>query len=215
MKPQEYASKIFKKLNHVCIAVMFMGTVMFLSSCENNIEQIKAFGLTEALPILEASNFETLITDSGVVRYFLKAPKLLRFEEERESYFEFPEGIELIRYNEDGEIISSITANYAKQFEEEKKWEVKNNVIATNTQGDTLKTEQLFYNEIAGEIYTDEFVRIIRAEQNITGIGFESDQAMQNWRIRQPKGSIDVSVNNQTSEQPAEEENPVNSDETE
>ncbi|MDR2910214.1 MAG: LPS export ABC transporter periplasmic protein LptC [Bacteroidales bacterium] len=216
MKLPRYASKILKRIKHVCITAIFMEAVMFLSSCENNIEQIKAFGLTEAMPIIEASNFETVITDSGVVRYFLKAPKLMRFENERESYFEFPEGIELIRYNEDGEIISSITANYAKQFEKEKKWEVKNNVIATNMQGDTLKTEQLFYTELEGEIYTDEFVRIIRSEQNITGVGFQSDQTLQNWRIRQPKGSIDVSMNNQNSEQPVQNGNDINnSDEAE
>jgi LPS export ABC transporter protein LptC len=216
MKRPGYASKIFKKIKHVCITAVFTGAVMFLSSCENNIEHIKAFVLTEAMPILEASNFETVITDSGVVRYFLKAPKLLRFENENESYFEFPEGIELIRYNEEGAIISSITANYAKQFEKDKKWEVKNNVIATNTQGDTLKTEQLFYTELDGKIYTEEFVRIIRAEQNITGIGFQSDQTLQNWRIRQPKGSIDVSMNNQASGQPAQDANDINnSDETE
>ena len=184
------------KIKPFCIAVIFTVTVMLFYACENNIEQIKAFSMTENLPVLEASNFETLVTDSGIIRYFLKAPKVLRFEMARESYFEFPEGIELIQYNENKEVYSSITANYAKQFERDKKWEVKNNVIATNANGDTLKTEQLFYDEIGGKIYTDEFVRIIRPGQNITGIGFQSDQTLQNWRINKPKGSIDVSVNN-------------------
>ena len=184
------------KIKPFCIAVIFTGIVMFFFACENNIEQIKAFTMTEDLPVLEASNFETMVTDSGIIRYFLKAPKLLRFEKERESYFEFPEGIELIQYNENKEIYSSITANYAKQFERDKKWEVKNNVIATNAQGDTLKTEQLFYDELKGKIYTEEFVRIIRPGQNLTGIGFQSDQTLQNWRIIKPRGSIEVSVNN-------------------
>ena len=184
------------KIKDICITAFFTATVMLFFACENNIEQIKAFSLDESLPVLESYNHETMATDSGIIRYYLKAPKVLRFEMTREAYFEFPEGIEIIQYNENKEITSSITANYAKQFERDKKWEVKNNVIATNAQGDTLKTEQLFYDEIEGKIYTDEFVRIIRPEENITGVGFRSDQTMQNWRILQPRGSIYVSVDN-------------------
>ena len=216
MKQPKYASNLLNKIKTNYIAALFTGTVILLFACENNIEQIKAFGLIEDLPILEVSNFETLVTDSGIVRYFLKASKLLQFENESESYFEFPEGIELIQYNENKEIISSITANYAKQFEKDKKWEVKNNVIATNAQGDTLKTEQLFYTELEGKIYTDEFVRIIRPGQDITGTGFKSDQTLQNWTIKNPKGSIDVNIENQNNGQLATDENSTsNFDETE
>ncbi len=40
-------------------------------------------------------------------------------------------------------------------------------------------------------------MKIIRTDQIITGIGFTSDQKMQNWKIKDPKGTIYVSVNNQ------------------
>lgn len=203
MKRQRFAFNLLNKIKAICAAALITGTAILFFACENNIEQVKAFSLIEDhLPILEALNFETMVTDSGKIRYFLKAPKLLRFENERDAYFEFPEGIELIQYDENKEVVSSITANYAKQFEKDKKWEVKNNVIATNAQGDTLKTEQLFYSELEGNIYTDEFVRIIRPGQNITGIGFKSDQTLQNWKIKEPKGSIDVIIDNQNTNQP-------------
>jgi len=203
MKRQKSAFNLLKKIKTACVAVLFTGIATLFFACENKLEQVKAFSFTEDLPILEASNFETMVTDSGIIRYFLKAPKLLRYENNRESYFEFPEGIELIKYGENKEITSSITANYAKQFEKDKKWEVKNNVIATKASGDTLKTEQMFYDEIEGIIYNDEFVRIIRPGQNLTGTGFKSDQNMQTWRILHPKGSIEVSVDNQNNRQPA------------
>jgi LPS export ABC transporter protein LptC len=202
MKQPGFGSKISKIINTICIAALISGAAILFYACENNLEQIKAFSPTENLPVLEALNFETTATDSGVIRYFLKAPKLLRFEIEGESYFEFPEGIELVRYNENNQIISRITANYAKQFEKDLKWEAKNNVIATNAQGDTLKTELLYYDEKEGKIYTEEFVRIIRPDQTITGIGFQSDQSLQNWRIKNPKGTFYVSVENQNNSQP-------------
>jgi LPS export ABC transporter protein LptC len=197
MKQQQLDSKIIRFIKKYCVAVLVSGAAMLFYGCENNIEQIKAFYSTENLPILEAKNFETLLTDSGQVRYSLKAPVLLRFEDEGRNYIEFPEGMELVKFDEKKRIISSITADYAKQFVAEDKWEAKNNVIATNAQGDTLKTEHLIWEEKKEIIYTEDFVRIIRTDQIITGIGFTSDQKLQNWKIKNPKGTIYVSVNNE------------------
>ena len=126
----------------------------------------------------------------------MKAPKLLQFENEGGNYLEFPQGIELIKYDSEKKVISSITADYARQYIKEKKWEAKNNVIATNAQGDTLKTEHLFWEEKEEKIYTEEFVKIIRTDQIITGIGFQSDQSLENWKIKNPKGTIYVSMDN-------------------
>ncbi len=180
----------------VRIAALFAGAAILFYACENDIEKIKAFSTPENLPVVEATNIETLFTDSGEVRFFLKAPKMLSYQTDGQDYIEFPEGIELIKYDENQKIISSITANYAKQFEKEKKWEAKNNVIATNANGDTLKTEHLIWEEEAEKIYTEEFVKIIRPDQIFTGIGFESDQSLQNWKIKNPKGTIYVDVEN-------------------
>ncbi len=201
MKLLKSGFKILKKKYIYRIAVLISGTAILLSSCESNLEQIKAFSSPENLPVVEASNFETMYTDSGEVRFSLKAPKLLQFEADGKTYIEFPEGIELIKFDENQNIISSITADYAKNFEKEEKWEAKNNVVATNAQGDTLKTEHLIWEEKTEKIYTEEFVRIIRDDQVITGIGFESDQSLQNWRIKNPKGEIYIEV----------EDNPQNS----
>ena len=211
MKRQQLDSNIFRHIKNLSIAALVTGAAILFYGCENDIEQIKAFYSTENLPILEARNFETMVTDSGQVRYFLKAPKLLQFEDEGRDYIEFPEGMELIKFDENKNIISSITANYAKQFVDEDKWKTKNNVVATNAQGDTLKTEHLIWEEKKELIHTEEFVKIIRADQIITGIGFTSDQKLQNWKIKNPKGTIYVSVNNDKQQTdmaaPAPEEN--------
>jgi LPS export ABC transporter protein LptC len=195
MKQQKLGFKTNNILHFFIIAAFITGAAFILPGCENNLEQIKAFAAPEELPVVEAYNFETMYTDSGEVRFFIKAPKLLQFETDGKPYVEFPEGIELIKYDENQNVISSITADYAKNFEKEEKWEAKNNVIATNAQGDTLKTEHLIWEEKAEIIYTEEFVRIIRSDQIITGIGFHSDQSMQNWRIKNPKGEIYIEVN--------------------
>ncbi len=194
MKPPKQDFKYTVLNKPIKIAALFAGAAILFCSCENNIEKIKAFSSPENLPRQEATNFETLFTDSGEVRFFLEAPKLLRFETDGKPYVEFPEGIELVKYDSNQEIISSITADYAKQYENEDKWEAKNNVIATNAQGDTLKTEHLIWEEKTEKIYTEEYVKIIRPDQIITGIGFQSDQSLENWKIKNPKGTIYIDM---------------------
>lgn len=197
MKTQKFVSKIIPLIRIFRIAVPVLGTAILFFACKkNDIEKIKAFGSPEELPVLEAINFETLSTDSGTIRFNLKAKKLLRFENEGKTYHEFPEGLLLIKYDEDKNIISSIKADYAKEFIKEEKWEAKNNVVVTNEKGDSLKTEHLIWDEKHETIFTEEYVKIISADKTITGTGLTSDQNMQNWKIKNPKGVIYVDVNN-------------------
>lgn len=210
-------SKTSNILKSYIVAVLFTGAAIFFSACENDLETIKAFSSPENLPVAEAVNFETVFTDSGQVRFFLKAPKLLRYEREGKITTEFPEGMELIKYDANKQVVSSITANFAKNYIKEEKWEAKNNVIATNAKGDTLKTEHLIWEEKKEKIYTEEHVTIIRPDQVITGIGFVSDETLENWKIKNPSGTIYVTLENESpadtatiTREPAPGEPPIN-----
>jgi len=208
MKIQKSDSKITSLFKNIRIAVLTLGTAILFFACgKNNLEEIKAFSSPEELPILEAENFETLYTDSGTIRYSLKTPKLLRFENEGKTYIEFPNGVQIIKYDDQQNVISSITADYAKQFLKDEKWEAKNNVVVTNAKGDSLKTELLIWEEKAEKIYTDEFVKVISDNRVINGYGLTSDQDMQNWTIRKVTGTILVDVNNNKTEQGEQTEN--------
>lgn len=183
------AQRFFRFLTGICLLYLFP------AGCVNDIEKIKAFSSSEVLPTVHAENFETIYSDSGIIRFVLKTPELKRFETDETPYIEFPQGVLLIKYNQNKEIVSSISARYAKQFVREHRWEAKNDVVATNNMGDTLRTEHLIWDEGTGRIYNNEFVKVIRPDQEITGIGFEADQNLANWRIRKPRGPIYVRMN--------------------
>ncbi len=208
MKIQKSDSKITSLLKDIRIAVLTLGTAILFFACgKSNLEEIKAFSSPEDLPILEAENFETLYTDSGTIRYSIKSPRLRVFENDGKMYREFPKGVRFVQYDEEQNITSTITADYAKQFLKEEKLEAKNNVVVTNLKGDTLKTELLIWEEKSEKIYTDEFVKVISDNRVINGYGLTSDQDMQNWTIRKVTGTILVDVNNKT-QQEGQTENP-------
>ncbi|MHA7111010.1 LPS export ABC transporter periplasmic protein LptC [Sunxiuqinia elliptica] len=174
----------------VSIAILSMGIAMLFFSCANKIEKIKEFSAGEKLASIEAENYEMIQSDSSIIRFKLTTPKFIHFDQAEPPFIEFPEGVAIQRYNEKMEQIASITSNYARYFEKDQRWEAQNDVVAVNPQGDTLKTEELIWEEEKGKIYSEQFVKIIRKDGVLTGIGLESDQNLSNWQIKKPRGPL-------------------------
>lgn len=195
MKSQKSGIKLpaYKKKMHF-IAALVSGAAILFSGCENDLEKIKAFSSPQDLPVLYAENYKSTYIDSGQVRNYLEAPVLQQFESDGRPFIEFPKGVILNKFDNQNKIISKITADYAKQYTKENKWEAKYNVIAINSDGDTLKTEHLIWEEKAGKIYSDKLVKFVRQDKIIYGEGFESDQDMGNWRISQVNGTLCIDM---------------------
>jgi len=168
---------------------------VILSSCENEISKIKVVAKTEDPPSMTANDFEMLYSDSTVIRFKMQTPKLIRHDDVKDPYTEFPDGVKIEKYDANMNIVSSITAQYAKNFDSDDRWEAKNNVIAVNQKGDTLKTEYLVWDTKKERIYSDQFVKIIQKDQIYTGIGFESNQDFTSYHIKNLQGHIYVNMN--------------------
>lgn len=176
----------------------FISTILLLTlilvSCENEISKIKTVISTEEPPAITAEGFEMLASDSSVIRFKLQTPQLIYHKEEKDPYYEFPKGVKIVKYDSGMNVISSITAQYAKNFPSDDRWEAKNNVIAVNFKGDTLKTEYMVWDTAKKKIYSDQFVKIIQKDHIFTGIGFESNQDFSDYQIKNLKGDIYVNV---------------------
>jgi len=167
---------------------------LILVSCENEISKIKTVTSSEVPPAIAAEGFEMIASDSSVIRFKLQTPELIYHKDEKDPYYEFPKGVKIVKYDAAMNIISSITAQYAKNFSSDDRWEAKNNVIAVNFKGDTLKTEYLVWDTAKKKIYSDQFVKIIQKDQVYTGIGFESNQDFSSYHIKNLKGNMYINV---------------------
>lgn len=187
----------FEKKQHckkLSIVVLILGATMFVLSCSSKVASDIPPDLisNKKTPSSEATDLQTSFTDSGVVRYFLKTPKLLRFdqEQEKEPYNEFPNGFHVQQFDANKKIISELSANYGKNFIKEQRWLATGNVVMINDKGDTLRTEELTYLIQKDRIFSDKFVSIKQGGQTQNGTGFESDSKMKKWTFRKVKGSI-------------------------
>ena len=190
-----YSGKIkFAMLREKTFFLLIVLLSLIMGSCENEISKVKTFVSAEEPPAITADGFEMLASDSAVIRFKLQTPQLIYHKDEKDPYYEFPKGVKIVKYDANMKVISSITSQYAKNFASDDRWEAKNNVIAVNFKGDTLKTEYLVWDTAKKKIYSDQFVKIIKKDQTFTGIGFESNQDFSSYHIKNLKGNMYVNV---------------------
>ena len=70
----------------IAFAVAFILMSVFFSSCEKKVknEVVKAFSDPHKVPSLSSFDVTTLISDSGITRYRIKAKEWLMFENAKE-----------------------------------------------------------------------------------------------------------------------------------
>jgi LPS export ABC transporter protein LptC len=176
------------------IATSIGVAVLFLSCTKNNINQIKAFSHPPGSPEVVADTFVVLFSDSAVVRFRLQTPSLFIYSDEDDPYKEFPNGFLIEKFDNKMHVTSSIKADYGKYYEKKQLWEAKQNVVALTESGDSLLTEHLFWDEKKDLLYSDLFVKVIKPDKVLTGVGFESDVHMTYWKFEAPKGHFYVDV---------------------
>ncbi len=177
------------------IIPIIMGVVM-LFSCENDIKKVKELTNAEELPVIHATDIETIYSDSAIVRLKITGPELKEFAEteDREAYIEFPQGLQAIFYNKSASVESSLDAEYAVFWKKKKQFEARTNVVVRNfTENQELFTEELFWDQEEKRIWSDKFVKIITEKGPTYGEdGFESDENFTKFRIKKSRGRMTV-----------------------
>ena len=181
-----------KKFLHIIIPV-FTGIIIFFSSCEQNtIEKINTITSKIDFPSQSLINSEIVYSESAKIVVVIKSAEINRYLTIEDPYSEFPKGIYVQFFDSTQTATSYIRSDYANLDEKTKVWIAEHNVEAVNNEGDTLNTEYLIWDQNTKKISSDRYVRIINKDGIIHGKGFEANQDMTNWRIKQPTGDIFV-----------------------
>jgi len=139
-------------------------------------------------PTMITDSVNSFISDSGITRYHLVAPKWLMFDEADEPFWLFPEGLHLEQFDDNMGVKSVLVSDTARYFSRLKLWKLDGNVRSRNIDGDKFLTEQLFWNQRTHKVYSDSFVHIERSGRTLEGFGFVSNEAITSYTIRRPTG---------------------------
>ena len=151
-----------KKYKYYLILLLFI-----FASCSSNIEKIPDIYIQENQPDLSVENMNTKYFSDEQIKSKIIAPLANSYQNNDNPYIEFPKGVEVYFYNNKFEITSSMIADYAIYYKKEKLWKAAGNVVMTNTDGSTLKTQEIYSNQETEEIYSLKYVTLTRSNGEI------------------------------------------------
>jgi LPS export ABC transporter protein LptC len=190
MEDDSRTACLFRKL--LFSIVVLSGTAM-LFACQNDIKTIQAVTGLDSIPTESGTNVTIWYSESGKVVAQLKAPTLNHYTLEN-PYLEMPDGIEIIFFDSLKEEDSRLTAEYARHMEKAGIMEARRDVVVVNTKNDTIRSEEMIWNQKAGRVYSNVQVHIVtnNGDEDVFGSGFESDETFENWVIKKPVGEFYV-----------------------
>ena len=182
------------------ITIAFGAIVMLLlfSSCGGKEKKLgEAITERDSLPSMATMDVVTYISDSGVTRYRMDADEWLVYDRKKPSYWAFEKGVYLEQFDSVFNVDASIKADTAYYYDKQKLWKLMGHVDIKNRKGERFNTELLYWNQATEKVYSDRFIRIEQPDRIITGYGFDSNQQMTNYQIRNMGGVFYVDEEDQ------------------
>jgi LPS export ABC transporter protein LptC len=175
------------------IVTAFAVTLFF--SCNNDFSDVQKVGVLQNQPIGEAKNIDLkyteFIEDSVRLKANLISPRMLDYSNWDFAFSEFPEGIILKVYDEDGNM-TTITSRYAIFYTDTDIIDLREDVTITTHQNEKLVTEQLYYNEKLEWVFTNKPWVFQQAAGPRYGNGFDSDKDFKNFQMLEMGGDFEL-----------------------
>ena len=191
--------KFSNRIGQVAITLV-VATVFF--SCSGKLKQAESLNLEET-PRQTVDNVFAVQSEDGLLKMRLEAPLLERYEKDTVSIELFPEGFALFAYNGEGlletTIVSDKAAHYTYKATNGELWEVTGGVVIQNViEQETMETDTLYWDRMAGKIYTDSYIRMYSRDGFMQGYGMTSDQNAHDAVLLRPFNSYSVVVQDTT-----------------
>lgn len=161
-------------------AALIMGCFFFMA-CENDLEKIRDMQRTR-LSVDEVKNVTSYLSQGGRMKAKLTAPLMLRYFDSVPRV-EFPNSLHVDFYNDSMQIESYLDAKKAWYYEQQSRILLSDSVVVIRIDGDTLKTDELYWEQNLHKLYTTKDVEIRQKTKTIFGKGFESDEQLKNFTL--------------------------------
>ena len=190
-----------------------MGSVLALTllmACSEAHEHTApAVNPEDSVSMMTTYGVNTLISDSGVIKYRIVTEQWDVNTVRQPSRWEFMKGIFFEQFDEKFHVQAYIQADTAWYYDQQKLWHLRGRVRIRNINGLIYTSEELYWDGISHELYSNVFSKVVTPDRQMEGSYFRSDEQMRHYLVSNSKGSFereDMTGENKTEEQP---ENPA------
>lgn len=169
-------------------------TLMGLASCENRQEHIApAIYPKDSVSVMTTYGVNTLISDSGVIKYRIVTERWDVNQAKRVSRWTFDKGLFLEQFDQKLHINSYIQADTAYYYDQLRQWELRGRVRVLTKDGLRFTSEELFWDENKHELWSNVYSKLVTPERTLEGTYFRSDEKMTKYYVSNSKGSFERS----------------------
>ena len=172
--------------------VAMLGISMFLGSCQEEIKHTApAIYPRDSVSIMTTYGVNTLISDSGMIKYRIVTEKWEINQVRNPSRWIFEKGLFLEQFDEKFHVEAYIQCDTAYYYDQQKLWELRGRVRVRTVDGMRFASEELFWNQDRHELYSNCFSRLVTPDREMQGNWFRSDERLTRYTISNSKGSFE------------------------
>jgi LPS export ABC transporter protein LptC len=181
----------FRANNYIRFSIL---TIAFFAmiSCESNFREVQKMGFSEFTPSGEAEMINLKYTDSGRIKAVLVSPKMLDYATVAYPFTEFPKGIDLTLFDVNGKK-TFVKSDYAVKYENTVLIDLQGNVKISNETGETLETQQLYYDQKNEWFFTEKKFKFTSAKGVSFGEGIDFSKDFKKVNSQKISGEVEKS----------------------
>ena len=164
---------------------------MILSGC-NDVQEHTAPAIRDrdSASVMTSYGVNTLISDSGVIKYKIITERWDVNTIKNPSRWTFEKGVFFEQFDEKFHVQAYIQADTAWYYDQQKLWHLRGRVKIRNINGLLYESEELYWDGIRHELYSNVFSKVTTPERSMEGTYFLSDERMTHYTVSNSKGSF-------------------------
>lgn len=171
---------------------VFFFPLLFLVSC-SDVKEHTAPPIydRDSVSMMTSYGVNTLISDSGVIKYRIVTERWDVNTVKNPSRWTFEKGVFFEQFDEQFHVQAYIQADTAWYFDQKKLWHLRGRVRIRNINGLIYESEELFWDGLKHELYSNVFSKVVTPERSMEGTYFLSDERMRHYTVTNSKGSFE------------------------
>ena len=159
-----------------------------ISCSEEHEHMAPAIRDRDSVPVMTTYGVNTLISDSGVIKYRIVTEQWEVNENKKPSRWIFNKGILLTQFNLKKHVVGYIQCDTAVYYDQDHRWELHGHVKILTAQGLSFYSNELYWDERNHQMWSHTYSHLKTPDKELEGNWFRSDEQMTDYEIRQTKG---------------------------
>ena len=172
----------------ICL-VLLTASCAIVSCSEEHEHTAPAIHDRDSVPVMTTYGVNTLISDSGVIKYRIVTEQWdINQNKDNSSRWTFNKGILLTQFDLKKHVVGYIQCDSAVYSDRDRRWQLHGRVRILTAQGLSFYSNELYWDERNHEMWSYTYSHLKTPDKELEGNWFHSDEQMTNYEIRQTKG---------------------------